>query len=296
MGNKNVEKFVMPKLEDDLSDPKFEAELSFYQSEHIVDNDVSMYYNQSIQKGNAATSKAKSGKGMIDSLEHQMDSIRESLSKWSKQTRQFLYEKNKNKAEIAKLRRERKYQIYFSSERRETNARIKDLKKQSHEQKESRIEQENQHKKQINKLARLKSRYEEKKKEIFDNSELAKKISKYNDKIIASARKQFKIVEQVKSILAFSKTLDYNALYNQVPQKLAILKDFQAKCKNMPKVSILNPITEVAPELIQAYNQVFNFLSKDEKMEVQDIEQTRLEERDKYIDKRMQLQIPALEL
>ena len=255
-----------------------------------------MYYNQSIQKGNAATSKAKSGKGMIDSLEHQMDSIRESLSKWSKQTRQFLYEKNKNKAEIAKLRRERKYQIYFSSERRETNARIKDLKKQSHEQKESRIEQENQNKKQINKLARLKSRYEEKKKEIFDNSELAKKISKYNDKIIASARKQFKIVEQVKSILAFSKTLDYNALYNQVPQKLAILKDFQDKCKNIPKVSILSPITEVAPELIQAYNQVFNFLSKDEKMEVQDLEQARLEERDKYIDKRMQLQIPSLEL
>ena len=283
-------------MEEYLWDPKFEAELSFYQSEHIVDNDVSMYYNQSIQKGNAATSKAKSGKGMIDSLEHQMDSIRESLSKWSKQTRQFLYEKNKNKAEIAKLRRERKYQIYFSSERRETNARIKDLKKQSHEQKESRIEQENQHKKQINKLARLKSRYEEKKKEIFDNSELAKKISKYNDKIIASARKQFKIVEQVKSILAFSKTLDYNALYNQVPQKLAILKDFQDKCKNIPKVSILSPITEVAPELIQAYNQVFNFLSKDEKMEVQDLEQARLEERDKYIDKRMQLQIPSLEL
>ena len=104
-----------------------------------------------------------------------------------------------------------------------------------------------------------------------------------------SARKQFKFLGQVKSILEFSKQINYNNLGTNSVEKLGRIQAFQQACHNLPKVSLLTPIDQEATNLIQAYNEVRSMLTVQEKTQVHNIFQKEDLKRKLFVKQRVAL-------
>ncbi len=268
----------------DLSDPQFEAELSYYFGH--VEPDVSMYYHKAVSQGVRSSSKIDSCKFAIENLEQSIEGVRSEIKDFPKRSNTSKERKRNISAQISELKYKREDALYGTAQRREYTNKIKSLKREKKELKNSDKNNESRYQKTLRRLSSYKGRLKNRKKELEENKKLYAKAKKYISSCISSARRQFKLIDRVQVIAQYFRTFNFNNLGPNQIVRLGSIQAFLQQCNNLPKVSILNPIDQSAQTFMQAYAQVCSFLTPTDMREINVLQKNADTNRTDYINRR----------